>query len=168
MTWLYTHNLDNSARFTLGTKGERPLICFGINPSTATPQKLDNTVNTVRLQAEQNGYDSFIMLNVYPLRATNPNDLPKEHCPTLAGENLAQITQLINGGTYALWAAWGTLIGKRPYLLPLVQEIIRHNSLKNCTWLSRGKITKDGHPHHPLYVKKEAVFEVFDTSIYLK
>ena len=167
MLWLYTHNLDNSARFILGTKGERPLICFGINPSTATPQKLDNTVNTVRLQAGQNGYDSFIMLNVYPLRATNPNDLPKEHCPSLADENLTQITQLINGGTYTLWAAWGTLIGKRPYLLPMVQEIITHDSLKNCKWLSRGKITKDGHPHHPLYVKKEATFQVFDTSIYL-
>jgi len=168
MQWLYTHTPDNSARYILGTVGERPLICFGINPSTAEPNKLDPTVNLVRLQAEAQGYDSFIMLNVYPQRATNPKDLHKTYCPTLQTENERQIAALIDGNDHTLWAAWGGLINKRPYLIPLVQNIIALPELQNCNWVSRGQPTKDGHPHHPLYVKKAAPFEAFDISMYQK
>lgn len=41
--WLYEHNDDNSARYVLGTVGENPLVCFGVNPSTAEPNALDAT-----------------------------------------------------------------------------------------------------------------------------
>ena len=39
--WIYIHNADNTVRYVLGTKGEKPLFCLGINPSTATPEKAD-------------------------------------------------------------------------------------------------------------------------------
>ena len=45
--WLYERTIDNAARFVLGTIGANPLICFGINPSTAEPGNLDPTVNYV-------------------------------------------------------------------------------------------------------------------------
>ena len=166
MKWLYEHNADNTARYILGTAGENPLICFGINPSTAEPNKLDPTVNSVSRVAAANGHDSFVMLNVYPQRATNPNDLHKECCRALKAENERQIAALINGKPLTLWAAWGGLINKRPYLLPLVQSIVTLPELGNCKWASRGKPTKDGHPHHPLYVKKETPLVVFDMSLY--
>ena len=66
MEWLYERTVDNSARFILGTVGSNPLICFGINPSTAEPSNLDPTVNYVSRLAVSNNYDSFVMLNVYP------------------------------------------------------------------------------------------------------
>lgn len=34
--WLYRPNVDNSARFVLGTVGDNPLVCFGVNPSTTS------------------------------------------------------------------------------------------------------------------------------------
>lgn len=37
MEWIYKNTSDNKSRFVLGTKGDKPLICFGINPSTAEP-----------------------------------------------------------------------------------------------------------------------------------
>jgi len=166
MKWLYEHTSDNAARYIVGTVGERPLICFGINPSTAEPNRLDPTVNLVRRQAEERGYDSFVMLNVYPQRATDPDDLHKAPCPVLQAENERQIAGLIDGKAYTLWAAWGALICKRPYLIPLVRRIIVLSELQNCQWVSRGKSTKDGHPHHPLYVRKEARFETFDVGMY--
>ena len=74
---------------------------------------------------------------------------------------------LISGKELTLWAAWGSLINKRPYLTELVQDIASLPELQNCKWVSRGKPTKDGHPHHPLYVKKEAPFASFDISRYV-
>ena len=60
-------------RYVLGRVGRRPLVCIGINPSTAQPGALDPTLKSVERLANANGFDSWIMFNVYPQRATNPN-----------------------------------------------------------------------------------------------
>ena len=166
LEWLYERTEDNSARYILGTTGDNPLICFGINPSTATPNNLDPTVNYVSRLAMSNNYDSFIMLNIYPQRATNPNDLHKTFLPELKTENERHIASLIDDKEMNLWAAWGGLIEKRSYLIMLVQSIVALPELKNCNWVSRGSNTKKGHPHHPLYVKRDAPFVSFDITHY--
>lgn len=165
--WLYECTADNAARFVLGTLGDNPLICFGINPSTAKPGNLDSTVNYVSRIASFNGYDSFIMLNVYPQRATNPNDLHKAFIPELKIENERHISALINGRKLNLWAAWGNNIKKRHYLLILLHNIVSLPEMRNCRWMSRGTPTKDRHPHHPLYVNKDYPFEPFDIGTYI-
>lgn len=166
MKWIYERNNDNSARFILGTIGANPLVCFGINPSTAKPNNLDPTVNYVKRLAELNGYDSFVMLNVYPQRATNPDDLHKVYLPELRLENERHIATIISGKNLTLWAAWGGLITKRKYLITLLQSIATLPELQNCNWVARGIPTKSGHPHHPLYVRKEMPFVHFDITRY--
>jgi len=42
--WLYVPPYYCEYRYILGTKGKNPLICIGINPSTAAPDDLDNTL----------------------------------------------------------------------------------------------------------------------------
>ena len=73
--WLFVPNFYCDYRYILGTAGERPLICVGINPSTAAPNDLDNTLKSVERIALGNGYDSLIMFNVYAQRATRPDDM---------------------------------------------------------------------------------------------
>ena len=41
--WLYVPPFYDEYRYILGTAGKNPLICIGINPSTAAPDNLDNT-----------------------------------------------------------------------------------------------------------------------------
>ena len=45
--WLYVPNFYSEYRYILGTRGKKPLICVGINPSTAAPDALDNTLKLV-------------------------------------------------------------------------------------------------------------------------
>ena len=73
--WLFVPNHYDEYRYILGTRGKNPLICYGINPSTAAPDDLDNTLKSAERIALFNGFDSFIMLNVYAQRATNPDDM---------------------------------------------------------------------------------------------
>ena len=73
--WLYIPDHYAEYRYLLGTRGENPLICIGINPSTAAPGDLDNTLKSVERIAAGNGYDSFLMFNVYAQRATRPEDM---------------------------------------------------------------------------------------------
>ena len=62
--WIYVPNYYGEYRYILGTRGEKPLICVGVNPSTAAPGDLDNTLKSVERVAHHNGYDSFIMFKV--------------------------------------------------------------------------------------------------------
>ena len=73
--WIYINNEDNTSRYVLGTKGDKPVFCFGINPSTAEPDNLDPTLRSVSAISSSNGYDSWIMFNVYPKRDTVFDDI---------------------------------------------------------------------------------------------
>ena len=75
--WLYVPDFYTEYRYLLGTRGEKPLVCIGINPSTAEPDRLDPTLQSVERVAKNNGYDSFLMFNVYAQRATRPNDMER-------------------------------------------------------------------------------------------
>ena len=64
--WLYVPNTYSEYRYILGTRGQKSLICVGINPSTAAPDALDPTLQSAQRIALNNGYDSFLMFNVGP------------------------------------------------------------------------------------------------------
>lgn len=166
MNWLYENTPDNSARFVLGTIGDNPLVCFGVNPSTAEPGNLDETVDRVMRVAASNDFDSFIMLNVYAQRATKPKDLHRQLHSELKDENERKIAAVVDGRSLHLWAAWGHNIERRDYLRPLLQDILALPELANGSWVSRGLSTKDGHPHHPLYVRRDAPLQHFSVAMY--
>ena len=63
--WLYVPDFYTEYRYLLGTRGEKPLVCIGINPSTAEPDRLDPTLQSVERVAKNTGYDSFLMFNVW-------------------------------------------------------------------------------------------------------
>lgn len=114
--WLYECSADDLQRYVLGTIGESPLICFGVNPSAASPEHLDPTMRSVASVAEHLGYDSYIMLNLYPQRAADPDDMDLKPNPVYVDENHRQIEKVLKAGHRTIWAAWGTLIRKRLWL----------------------------------------------------
>lgn len=166
--WLYVPDFYSEYRYILGTKGEKPLICIGINPSTAAPDDLDNTLKSVERIALANGYDSFIMFNVYAQRATNPDDMERECNNLLHEENMKAFEYILGlSESPSIWAAWGNIIEKRPYLPECVRSMIELGKQHQATWYSAGKISKKGHPHHPLYLKKDTPLDLFDIDNYI-
>ena len=165
--WIYTTNEDNSARYTLGKKGNHNLICIGINPSTAEPENLDNTLKKVESIALQKGYDGWLMLNLYPQRDTHPENIHSKEDQDIVQENLKAITKVLGYGGYSdIWAAWGTTIDLRPYFVNCLQEL-RTNFDENFNWLHFGSRTIKGHPRHPLYVAYKEEFSSFDIDDYI-
>lgn len=168
--WLYLPCHYSEYRYILGTKGENPLICIGINPSTAAPDDLDNTLKSVERIAHHNGYDSFIMFNVYPQRATNPNDMDTNLNKALHLENMKAFEYILSGyGDHhkpAVWAAWGTIIEKRDYLKTCVLDMIACGRAYGAKWYTAGTRSKSkGHPHHPLYLKSDSTTDPFDDIV---
>ena len=166
--WLYAPNFYSEYRYILGTRGKNPLICIGINPSTAQPGDLDNTLKSVQRIALGNGFDSFIMFNVYAQRATNPDAMEKNCNLQLHKENLEAFCYVLSiGGNPTVWAAWGTIIEKRDYLKNCVRDMIAAGEEFGAKWVCAGKCSKKGHPHHPLYLRKDEWIRPFDVAAYL-
>ena len=170
--WLYVPNAYTEYRYILGTRGKNPLICIGINPSTARPDDLDNTLKSVERTAKFNGYDSFIMFNVYAQRATDPKTMDVSFNSQLHNENMNAFRYVLSsygeGNKPAVWAAWGTIIEKRHYLVDCVREMIDIGNEYGAKWYTVGKRSVKGHPHHPLYLKNNSPVEEFDIEHYIE
>ena len=167
--WLYAPNFYSEYRYILGTRGKNPLICIGINPSTAAPDDLDNTLKSVQRIALANGFDSFLMFNVYAQRATDPDSMEKECNPVLHAENLAAFRYLLSLHPQpCVWAAWGAIIEKRKYLRDCLLDQIAAGREVGARWFTAGPISKKGHPHHPLYIRKDAALDPFDPEKYCR
>lgn len=166
--WIYAPNFYSEYRYILGTRGEKPLICIGINPSTAEPDNLDNTLKSVERIAHGNGFDSFIMFNVYAQRATKPDDMERQCNMALHRENMEAFRHVLRiSKTPAVWAAWGAIIEKRSYLADCVRDMVTIGREYGATWHCAGAISKKGHPHHPLYLRKDEKLKPFDVEAYL-
>lgn len=159
-----------SVRYILGREIDKSktkvLICIGINPSTAIPTLLDPTLSRVHKYAQNSGeYNVWYMINVYPQRATNFNnvDTDKNYQMVLHLTNIDSIKNLLESVKCAdVWCAWGSHIanGKRRFLY----DLLVGNQKKNIQGIMRlfqgdytfktYKITKSEFPAHPLLMRK--------------
>ena len=138
-----------SRRLTPMLPGQKTVNFIMLNPSTADEHNNDPTVSRCIDYASRWGFNNLIVTNLSPLRATDPMVLkaagpePEE----VEAENLRQIDRGA-GESDRIVAAWGThgVWERRDEavlnaLAPWGQKVV-------CL-----RLTKAGHPWHPLYVK---------------
>jgi len=167
MESIYKNSEDNLFRYALGINGNNPLVFFGINPSTATPQNYDRTIEKVISITEYNKYDSWIMLNIYPQRATEPVNLDFDKNETEHKINKSCIKEILQEKSKIV-AAWGDNISIRPYLINCLIEILKEVSGKNLDWYCIGDLTNKKNPRHPLYLKTDEKLNKFDIEHYIE
>lgn len=165
--WMYEETFDKKYRYILGTKGQNPLICFGVNPSTASPSKLDKTISNIEVFAKNNHFDSYVMLNLYPQRATDPQYLDSEKISFFDEQNFETIRGIFSRyKEISILAAWGVTIEKKPYLAECLKNIVALSENYNCNWLSLG-LTKAGHPRHPSRLSYNTELRLFEIEQYM-
>ena len=78
------------------------------------------------------------------------------------------VMALDRAGAPAVWAAWGAVIEKRNYLPQCVRDMIAVGQRRGARWYTAGsRSKKKGHPHHPLYLRKDSPLEDFNVEEYL-
>lgn len=140
---------DRRHRYTLLHRinplfGERLIMWIGLNPSTADEQQLDPTLTRIRSFSEREGFDGFLMTNIFGFRATDPKVMrgtrdavgPENDEALLAAAQRCEI----------IVAAWGAHGIHQDRALAVAKLLARHKLWCLGT-------TKDGFPKHPLYVK---------------
>jgi hypothetical protein len=94
--------------------------------------------------------------------------MEKECNLALHNENLEAFRYVLSiSEKPAVWAAWGAIIEKRKYLPDCVRDMLEAGREFGASWYCAGAITKKGHPHHPLYLRKDEKLKPFDVSTYL-
>lgn len=164
----YERNEGNTLRFILGKTGCKALFVIGLNPSTADDSKPDRTISKILKFAHLNGYDGFVMLNLYPQRTPYPRDLNEEMNQVYHLENLERISAFVRSyHKLDILAAWGDTIMVRKYLADCLMDISHLFAYKNTTWFRIGDYTKNGHPRHPSRTAYNFGFNKMDINQYL-
>lgn len=179
MSWYYENSNDNSLRFVLGYQKEdflvkKSIICIGVNPSTATPDEPDPTIKNVIKLAKNNDYHNFYMMNLYPQRATDIKLIDEQVQMDKHEQNINWFRYIIesysdkHGSGIDIWCAWGNLIKVRGYLRDTcLKDIGNLISNYGCRTYSIGRVSKEGNPHHPLYIKSNTLKEDYSIDHYL-
>ena len=94
--------------------------------------------------------------------------MEQERNEQLHRENMAAFAYVLAlSDAPAIWAAWGTIIEQRAYLPDCVRDMVALGEQYGARWFTAGTRSKKGHPHHPLYLKKDSVLEAFDATAYV-
>jgi hypothetical protein len=166
---IYSNTRNDSWRFALGKSGKQKLITIGLNPSTATKEKSDTTVAKVEEVARLNGFDGFVMLNLYPVRGTDYTALPHIADPDAFSENLMQIEITVALERQpVVWAAWGDSIEERRYFVAAGAMLVARLQNYGVTWQHFGPLTQAGHPRHPSRLKYAWNLSPLDINTYRK
>lgn len=129
-----------------GPEHAQPFIM--LNPSTADAELDDPTIRRCIGFAQREGRGGIIVMNLYGLRATNPEALRKAQNP-IGPENDGHIGALAGWAARAgvpIICAWGTNAAQSR-----ADRILRLLSHENAQATCLGK-TAAGRPKHPLYV----------------
>lgn len=122
-------------------------LFVGLNPSTADGATDDPTVRRCRDFARRWGYGALCLANLFAYRATDPAALKVAASPVGRGNDrwLARLTAEA-GVVVAAWGVHGAFMGRDRAVTAFLGG--------RLTCLG---VTKDGHPRHPLYVRRTAV-----------
>ena len=114
---------------------------IGLNPSTADEANDDPTVRRCIRFAQSWGYGALCMTNIFAYRATDPADMLVQDDP-VGPENDAYLRRLAAGAgvVVAAWGTHGTHMGRHKAVRAMLPR------------LHYLRLTKDGHPGHPLYL----------------
>lgn len=121
------------------------LVYILLNPSTATEERNDPTIERCERRARALGFGSFAVANLFAYRATDPRDLKQADAP-VGPDNDAQLLAVAKSAGRILcgWGVHGSHHGRGAEVAQLLQGAglpLWHLGL-----------TKAGFPRHPLYV----------------
>ena len=160
---------DTNHRYVLSSEGRKPLVVIGVNPSTANESKLDATKRRVFGFAEHNGYDGFVMINLYPQRTTDFGAVHQQRNEELHQKNLEAIRAFFKDSEdLDILAVWGNHGGERTYLKDCFRDIVSvlQEGGRRVAWKQIGALAQKKQPRHPLYARQDSSLEVFDIPCY--
>jgi hypothetical protein len=141
---------DNKYRYTLGrcfftVPGNKTVSFIMLNPSTADAGVSDPTVRRCEGYAKLWGFNRLTVLNIFALRSTDPKALYASSDP-VGPDNDEFILACVKTSDLVVcaWGVHGKFMDRGNHVRMLIDGRCKPTYLK---------LTKDGIPSHPLYLK---------------
>lgn len=128
-------------------ESREPVVFLMLNPSTADESKNDPTVARCCNFAQAWGAGGLVVLNLFALRSTDPKGLYACPDPVGPSNDFAILTATEGRRVVAAWGCHGAYKNRDL----AVMNLLAHRPVE-CL-----KVTKDGHPSHPLYLRGDSV-----------
>lgn len=126
------------------------VLFIALNPSTADESADDPTIRRCKSFAMNLSADGFLIANLFAFRATRPIDLKQSKSPIgIDNDNWLVAANEFSQRTVVCWGNDGSHMDRAAAVLP---------RLINPEYL---RMTKSGHPSHPLYLPGNLVPQVF-------
>ena len=121
------------------------LLYILLNPSTATEERNDPTLERCERRARALDFGGFAVANLFAYRATRPEDLRRADAP-VGPDNDDALLLAAQAASAVLcgWGVHGTYRGRNSEVMTLL-------SAADIKPFHLG-LTRAGHPRHPLYV----------------
>ena len=130
---------------TRGWDSGKPAVNFlMLNPSTADAEQDDPTVARCSERARRLGHGGLEVVNLFALRSTDPKALYGHADPVGPENDSAILSAAEQGNVVCAWGNRGELRGRDKAVL----RLLRAAGLPVLAL----KVSKDGHPSHPLYL----------------
>lgn len=125
-----------------------------LNPSTADATKNDPTITRCIRTAQRNGAGGLFIGNLFAFRATQPDDMFKAEFPVGHGNDtylvmMCSAAVKSDGRIVCAWGTGGTHQTRNSAFFALAH--------KHKWPLDHLRLTKQGHPEHPLYIPGDVV-----------
>ena len=126
--------------------GEGYAMFVALNPSVADEVQDDPTIRRCIAFAKAWGYSGLCMTNLFAFRATDPRDMKIAADPVGPDNDTHLLALSADAGVIvAAWGVHGVHKGRASAVCKLLPSL-------HCLAL-----TKEGHPKHPLYLRKTLV-----------
>lgn len=132
------------------------LLFVMLNPSTADATKNDPTVERCQRRAVADGFGGVEVVNLFAYRATDPRDMidaNKAGIRIIGDLNDKTIIDAAKRADRVIcaWGTWGSYLNRGKDVAYLMRYYGAPN-IEGGKELHALKLTKDGHPAHPLYL----------------
>lgn len=136
-----------------------PLVFIMLNPSIADADVDDPTIRRCISFARRDGCGGIVVINLFALRATNPDELRKSAIDPVGPDNGITIEGIFDVvlRTRKIICAWGA----HALAAPEGQKIVQRARSCNRQLWCLGKTQLAQAPRHPLYVNGNQPFEAF-------
>lgn len=144
----YRYILERQRRWGHGGDPAALTFCM-LNPSTADHTVDDRTIAWCWDYARRRAFHKLVVVNLFAYRATEPAALMRVPDP-IGPRNIRTLESVMLESRGPLVCAWGTL----PPRLRLHEQTVRRLIRQSGRQVFALRLTKDGFPGHPLYIRK--------------
>ena len=135
----------------LNAENPRYALFIGLNPSTADEVADDPTIRRCKDFARRWGYGAVCVANLFAYRATEPATLKAAPTPVGRANDWWLVRMAAQAGVVvAAWGVHGSFAARDQEVMHLLGNLLSYLGL-----------TKDGHPRHPLYLKRTVVPKIW-------